>query len=132
MDVLGHHLHRLDWLHEITDVLLVSSSLLDAQDVAADLVAKLDSAGLKAEEGSVTSVSLWCFSLNRHLESLARSNFVHDIDNLGRDIIAGSLKKLSSRGPGGLTIVAHPEGLAENITADDLVLVLEALPDEAS
>ena len=42
------------------------------------------------------------------------------------------MQKLGANGPGRFSVVAHPEGLAEDVSAGDLVLVREALLDEAS
>mmetsp|Transcript_15956 Transcript_15956/g.21735 ORF Transcript_15956/g.21735 Transcript_15956/m.21735 type:complete len:501 (+) Transcript_15956:367-1869(+) len=104
---------------------------IDAEDVARDLVAELDSTRLQAEECRVATLLLGCLALNGELESGTGGDILAQSDNLGVHAVARSLHELSAGGPCGLTVVAHPPGLAEDVTADDLVLVREALLDEA-
>lgn len=104
---------------------------MDAHDIAVDLVTKLDAASLKAEEGSVTALLLGCLAGNRKLESCSSRDFCRDGDDLCLNIIARGLDQLGASGPGSLAVVAHPPRLAEDIIADDLMLVGEALLDKA-
>jgi hypothetical protein len=105
---------------------------LDAKDVAGNLVAELDPASLKSEEGGVAALLLRSLELNGDLEGGTSDDLILQGDNLGLHVVAGCLQELSARRPGCLSIVAHPPGLAENVSADDLVLVREALLDETS
>lgn len=104
----------------------------NAHDIAVELVTKLDTASLKTEEGIVTTRLLRGLAGNREFENSTSRDFLRDCNNLGLDIIARSLDELGASRPGGLSIVAHPPGLAEVVIAEDLVLVGEAFLDEAS
>lgn len=135
--LLGNHLDGLlgrGRLDEVTLDVHVDDRLgrLDAEDVTTDLVSKLDPTRLKSEEGSIAAIVGWSLELDRNFERGAGSNLILKSHDLGVHVIARSLKELGARGPRSLAIVAHPPRLAEGFTADDLVLVREALPDEAS
>lgn len=86
---------------------------------------------LHSEERGVATFLLWGLALNRNLESGTSDNLLLESDDFGRHVVTGGLEELSSRGPASLSVVAHPPGLAENLTAVDFVLVGEAFFDEA-
>jgi len=140
--VLGYHLDRLNNLVDknrvLKDVLKGRDSLsrlfnwVDTEDVAADLVTELNAASLKSEESRVATLLLRGLHLNGEFECLASSNLITECNNLGLHIITACLDELSTSRPGGLTIVAHPPGLAEDITTDDFMLIREAFLDKAS
>ena len=141
VSVLSHHLDRLlslvllGWLAGLNHDLLRFDNFslrLDAKDVTGNLVAELDPTRLQAEEGAVAALLLWSLALNRNLEGLVRLYFTLDRNDLGADVVSASLEELGAGGPGSLAVVAHPPRLAEDVASDDLVLVREALLDEAS
>ena len=105
---------------------------LDAEDVTADLVAELDLASLHSEERGVTTLLLRCLELHLDLVGGTWDNLAVNSDNLGLHVISRGLKELGTDGPGGLSVIAHPPGLAECVSASDLKLVREALLDETS
>ena len=104
----------------------------DAEDVTADLVAKLDPASLQSEEGSVATFLAWSSALNGNFESGSSDDLVNERDDLGSHVVTRGLQELGACRPGSLSVVAHPPGLAEAITTDNFVLVREAFLDEAS
>ena len=94
-------------------------------------MAKLDPTSLQTEERGVATLLLWGFAHNRDLKSLTSGNLILQSDHLGRDVISRSLDKHGALRPGGLAVVAHPPGLAENGANEHLVFVRETFFDEA-
>ena len=135
-DLLGHHLNGLLRLGAGVDKDVLGaddgSLWLDAKDVTGDLVAELDPASLKTEEGNVASLLLRGLALNRDLEGLIGLDLSPECNNLGVDVVTTGLDQLGSGGPGSFTIVTHPPRLAEQVASHYLMLLWEALLDEAS
>lgn len=104
---------------------------LDAKDVTRELVAELDALSLHAEECRVATLTNRSFALDRNFEGFTSGHSSVQGHNLGLDVITRSLNELGSCRPGCVSVVAHPPGLAENISTNNLVLVGEALLDEA-
>jgi hypothetical protein len=94
-------------------------------------VAKLDPTSLQTEERGVATLLLWGLAHNRDLKSLTSGNLILQSDHLGRDVISRSLDKHGALRPGGLAVVAHPPGLAENGANEHLVFVRETFFDKA-
>ena len=94
-------------------------------------MAKLDPTSLQTEERGVATLLLWGFAHNRDLKSLTSGNLILQSDHLGRDVISRSLDKHGALRPGGLAVVAHPPGLAENGANEHLVFVRETFFDKA-
>jgi len=132
IDLLSNSWLFLDVVKGRDFLLGSSSNWVDAEDVTADLVAELNAASLKAEECRVATLLLRRLALNREFEGLAGSDLVAKSDDLGLHVITAGLDQLSALRPCDLTIIAHPPRLAEDITADDLMLVREALFDKTS
>lgn len=94
-------------------------------------MAKLDSSSLKAEVGAELSQSLGSFAHDRKFESGACGNFLFELDNGSRDVIARGLDKLGPSRPGDLTVIAHPPRLAKDSASLNLSLVGETFLYEA-
>ena len=105
---------------------------LDAENIAADLVAKLNSTSLESEEGSVASLLRRGLELNRNLKRGTSNDFILESDNLGVHVVTRGLEELSASRPACLTVITHPPGLAEHLATVDLMLVWEALLDKTS
>ena len=94
-------------------------------------MSKLDPASLQTEERGVATLLLWGLAHNRDLKSLTSGNLILQSDHLGIDVISRSLDEHGALRPGGLSVVAHPPGLAENRANEHLVFVRETFFDEA-
>ena len=94
-------------------------------------MSKLDPASLQTEERGVATLLLWGLAHNRDLKSLTSGNLILQSDHLGIDVISRSLDEHGALRPGGLAVVAHPPGLAENGANEHLVFVRETFFDEA-